>query len=590
MATSLPHMNNPVGYVRSNAGVYVKPGYPGLRYSDGDEIEERLLRHLSSIKDISDGSIELRAAITDWPSEYHFSPLRANLLRPFSFSGKRILELGCGCGAITRFLGESGAEVIAVEGSARRAAIAAARCRDLPNVRIYCDNIADFPVNGEFDVVTLIGVLEYSRLFLTGDDPVQRCLELAGNHLCTDGELYVAIENQLGLKYFNGCSEDHLGIPFFGIMDCYGESTPVTFGRKELDQRMEKAGLEQRDFFLPFPDYKLPTVILSESALAHPSLRIADLLCRINSRDYGRVSAVSFNESLAWRALTRNGLVSELANSFLVRACKRPFDNRTAWCARTYSAGRLPAFSTENVVSDKAGKLSVVKRRLFNNSVLPADSRFEHRTGIQQYVEGDLYVVNLQHAIATGAGFDDIVAWVRPWLAFLNESAYAGATLPGQYLDCIPINLVRDGDEMFHYIDAEWCAKSDIPLCWVAVRGLIISISACPSLKMAEEMSYRSFATKILTAAGLDISDADWSCLCDWEDALMTYCFGTTRDSMPFADMVSRKVLPWTTAPTCREMLSLSQEEIKRLKSTVSWRLTKPLRGFYNGVRRLFFT
>ena len=32
-----------------------------------------------------------------------------------------------------------------------------------------------------------------------------------------NGKLYIAIENRLGMKYFAGYNEDHIGKPFIGI-------------------------------------------------------------------------------------------------------------------------------------------------------------------------------------------------------------------------------------------------------------------------------------------------------------------------------------------------------------------------------------
>jgi 16S rRNA A1518/A1519 N6-dimethyltransferase RsmA/KsgA/DIM1 with predicted DNA glycosylase/AP lyase activity len=80
---------------------------------------------------------------------------------------------------MTRYLGETGATVIAVEGSLRRAEIAAERCRDLRNVSVYCDNLIQFEAEGHFDIVTLIGVLEYAPCFISSEDPVGACLAAA---------------------------------------------------------------------------------------------------------------------------------------------------------------------------------------------------------------------------------------------------------------------------------------------------------------------------------------------------------------------------------------------------------------------------
>ncbi len=195
-------------------------------YSDGDEVEERILAIMRSSLDRSSKSLELQKAITDWPTNYHFNSCRANLLRPVRHLLKgQILEIGAGAGAITRFLGECGAQVVAVEGSERRASIVASRCADLSNVSVIADDFAVFQTGARFDVVTLIGVLEYARLFFkvgTGD-PVDALIVKARGFLRPGGILIVAIENQLGLKYFAGCAEDHLGQAMVGIEDRYGD-------------------------------------------------------------------------------------------------------------------------------------------------------------------------------------------------------------------------------------------------------------------------------------------------------------------------------------------------------------------------------
>ena len=82
--------------------------------------------------------------------------------------------------------------------------VAAERCRGLSNVSLYCDNFENIIAPGQFDLITMIGTLEYAPLFIQGDDPVQTCLKNVCQNLTKDGVLVIAIENQLGLKYFNG--------------------------------------------------------------------------------------------------------------------------------------------------------------------------------------------------------------------------------------------------------------------------------------------------------------------------------------------------------------------------------------------------
>src|SRR5580658_7624147 len=106
-----------MNYVRdSQLNLFQRLDHGPFAYSDGVEVEGRLFDIVSRATDRSTFSSELITCITDWPSEYHLSRARHCLLRPLNIQpGSKVLELGCGCGAITRYLGEIGAEVVAVE-------------------------------------------------------------------------------------------------------------------------------------------------------------------------------------------------------------------------------------------------------------------------------------------------------------------------------------------------------------------------------------------------------------------------------------------------------------------------------------------
>src|SRR5215212_6822926 len=144
-------------------GVWMNPAHGSFDYSEGAKVERKTLEVLRKTRDLGLFSQELLEKISSWPTLYHFSPARHNLLRHLTFSRETsILELGAGCGAITRQLGETAGDVWAVEGGPVRAACTAARCRDLSNVRVFCSDFQDIDPGQQLDVVTLIGVLEYS--------------------------------------------------------------------------------------------------------------------------------------------------------------------------------------------------------------------------------------------------------------------------------------------------------------------------------------------------------------------------------------------------------------------------------------------
>ena len=592
----------------SNLRIWCRPNGNRWSYTDGDEEEDYLLQVVRNAKDVSSTSPELAASIRDWPSEYHLSPTRHNLLRCVDIGpGQRVFELGCGCGAMTRYLGETGATVIAVEGSLRRATIAAERCRDLANVSVYCDNLISFEAEGVADVVTLIGVLEYSPLFVDGVDPVLSCLEKARGLLAENGFLVLAIENQIGLKYFNGCAEDHTGVPYFGINDLYNAKTPITFGKREIEEKLRGAAFSAVSFFYPFPDYKLPEVILSESAFSQQGFRVPELLFRAFSRDYSGSVTRAFHEFLAWKPLERNGLMSDLANSFLVLAqkgctvAKQPRN----WLAKVYNTRRLPCFSTETAFYPDTKGVVVSKRLLFPD-VLRGDRNVSSQSLLhtlpleEDYVTGQLYATELQAIIARGGDLAAIVHWASPWVKRLVEAARPEAggamTLPGSMIDSVPGNLVRDdsGSGQLVDIDREWTMTTSVPLNWVLIRGVVNSLTACPVSPVFKGLSFKDAVTLILRPLGRAPSEDDFRVAIGLEDALQEQVSGTLTGKRSFHELLVGPVCSAVSHQTFhQEILALRQEvasasrEVSRIKATVSWRITKPLRFAWNLIRRL---
>jgi len=523
---------------RRNAGtrVWSRREFAGIAYSDGDEAERDLLALLKRARDVSTSSDELNIAIQDWVREAHLSPARCNLLRPLDFSRhRRVLELGAGCGAITRYLGEQGLEVDAVEGSLARAECVAERCRDLENVRVFADQITSFRADRRYDVVTLIGVLEYSRLFIESDDPVRSCLETARSHLADGGVLILAIENQLGLKYFNGCAEDHLGAAYSGLTDLYSLKTAVTFGKLELEAKLRASGFGHVDWSFPFPDYKLPTTVISARGLADREFIAGDMLLGEFARDYGGSILRSFDESSVWSALERNGLLGDLANSFLVVASlaqDNPLDDG-AWLAYRYSPQRLKPFAAQTRFARRHGGDIIVTKQVVDRPAegtpvgIDGDFRVEQRLGDQPYVRGRLLARDFMDAVARGYSARDLGQFLKPWIDYLAAHALGSPAdglstlrIPGKYLDCIPTNLIVDGRGRAHPIDLEFVVPGDIPLPWVVLRGTVHLASKGFGHRELGRSSFRAFLDEILPALGFgDVND--WTPYCDLEDSLI---------------------------------------------------------------------
>lgn len=450
-----------------------------FNYNDGDQVENRLQEIISQAEDVSDGSEELFSKAYNWPSVYHLSPARANLLRPLEniLRGKKVLELGSGCGAISRFLAEIGCDLTCVEGSPRRAAITSMRCRGLNNVSVFSDNFQDFACEERFDVVTLIGVLEYSRTFIQGTDPVAEALALARSFLKDDGTLLVAIENKLGLKYWAGAPEDHIGVPYYGLQSLYSEKSAVTFGRRELEGVLRDAKFSDIEFFYPFPDYKLPNLVLTEAALIQSPELLNNLLTTCFAPNQATPYLRTFSEGACYRALVENGLIGDLANSFLVIAKDgaKKFTDSSENIAYAYSQGRRKALGKEVNIC-RSGTEIIVKRRLLRPEEPP---NWMKVSPVEKLLPGEIYFNKLLPIVnRVGWGINDVVTWFLP--VYLNLLEISNKTadqplLPGMYIDATPFNFISDGGRG-DFFDLEWAPWPEIELDFVAFRGILYSL------------------------------------------------------------------------------------------------------------------
>ncbi|RCW67353.1 glycosyltransferase [Pseudorhodoferax soli] len=517
------------GYAHDPAAqVWARPGYGGIAYSDGDEVEQRIGSIVRNAGDLTVLSPELRAYCTDWPSLYHLTSARANILRPFhaTLHGAQVLEIGAGCGAITRYLGESGAHVLALEGSPRRAAIARARSRDLPNVDVVADSFEQFSTSQRFDVVTLIGVLEYANRFVAGESPAQVMLQRARALLKPQGRLIIAIENQLGLKYFAAAPEDHFGVPMYGLEDRYRADEAQTFGRAALQAMLHGAGFTQVQCMAPFPDYKLPMSIVTEEGFRAGDFDATAFAWQSARRDPQLPEVLAFSPELVWPVLGRNGLALDLANSFLFVAAQAPTAPDTAnVLAYHYSTDRAKLYCKETRFVRTDGNAIKLEYQRLSPGEHPASTHVQHTLAASAaYVHGEPLSLALLRTVSTdGWALQQVGAFLRDYLRIVADLAAgvevpedpwaADTQLPGVFFDLVPQNIiVEPRGQGFAVIDREWVLRDGISVGWLLFRTLLLlinSVSRFGRCTDADEWTRKNFILAALQSAGLHVDAHD---------------------------------------------------------------------------------
>nr|ANF28855.1 bifunctional glycosyltransferase methyltansferase [Franconibacter pulveris] len=510
-----------LGYFYDNSlNVWKREDYINIGYNDGDEAEERLAKIIRDAKDISLFSSELRNKCADWQTLYHLTSQRGNVLRPFAHLLKGdVLEIGAGCGAISRFLGENGGNILALEGSQRRASIAASRTRDLDNVQVVAERFDQFNPGRQFDAITLIGVLEYAPMFGNGESPEKDLLIQVRKLLKPGGFLFIAIENKLGLKYFAGAPEDHIRQSMYGIEGRYKSGEAKTWGYEELKQLLTETGYRYSDVLLPFPDYKLPTSIITPAGSITTGFDASTLAVQSVMSDPQLPAHLTFSLQNCFPEIFKNKLGVSLANSFIFAASidtEIPLNDSIL--AYHYSTQRKHQYAKETVFSQNSKNEIDVAYHFFQKEYREPDTNryVQIRKEGDKYFRGTLLGQQFINVLANeNWQFDDIIKLMKQWLSALEKfiknegdklefSCQVDFSLPAYFMDAIPQNIIitDEGPVLF---DIEWQGIDRIELGHLLFRGILLILNQAKVRPLVgqELITRKEFVQKVMTSLGL---------------------------------------------------------------------------------------
>ncbi len=473
-----------------------------IAYSDGVAIEAHIDNLVLSATDRSSAAAIAQDEYHEWPVRYHLCPERSNLFRHLNLDGLDILEMGAGMGGVSRHLAERAKSFFAVEGTEERFQVLKHRLADLSNWDGVVSNLEDFSTDRKFDVVCIIGVLEYSELYITtpdGSSPHKWLLNHATSFLKPGGVLILAIENQYGLKYWAGAPEDHTERMFDGICGYNPDKTARTFSRIGLGKMFNEVGLDAVEEFYPWPDYKIPEAVVSKRIVDSDPALAADIAADSVSRD-PKPSLQLFPTPLAIRQAINSGMIADISNSLLFVASsqtdsptyrqvlgKMLGDKEGAW---HYSLQRKhPTVTAFTIGSEHAP--SVVTKSLLKENLEVIDE------GLISWVKPApapvLIGPKLSHLLKQAAYFGGATEYEDLLVRYLRETLtqfeISSTQLRPEAYDAVPQNAILNADGLFQHFDLEWKLKQPMAKSWFLFRSVL---NEAPNAKILPSGSYPS--------------------------------------------------------------------------------------------------
>lgn len=519
--------------------------YPGEDYYCDGVVEDELLR---IVRDLS--PVEYARVIEEsksWPILYHLSPLRENIVDWIPMTKEqKVLEVGSGCGAITGALARKAGSVTCVDLSKKRSMINAYRHSECDNVTIHVGNFKDIEpdLDKDYDYICLIGVFEYGQGYIGGETPYEDFLKILQAHLKEGGRIIIAIENKLGMKYFAGCKEDHLGTYFSGIENYPDGGGVRTFSRKGLEKIFKACGVTESHFYYPYPDYKFMTTIYSDAYLPGKG-ELSN-----NLRNFDRDRMQLFDEKHAFDSVVEDGYFSVFANSYVavlgkgfdVKYAKYSNDRAREYCIRT------------EILRNEEGQACVRKYPMYPEAA-------EHVRGMavayesltERYAEGKLQInrciltdteeelyaefefvkgTPLSEILDECLNKNDMEGFHRYFKEYVERIGY-NSEYPVADFDLIFSNILVDG-ENWTLIDYEWTFGKQVDTKELAFRAVYCYL-------LEDEKRGKLELERILET--LDITLADTENYREQEMEFQRFVTGQRASMAQMRDMIGYRVM-----------------------------------------------
>lgn len=309
----------------------------------------------------------------DWSDRESMDSVKAAAMAPVAhlLDRARVLDAGCGLGAIARWMAWAGASVLGVDRVEERAAVARQRLEQVSGrgSGVAVGDLTALPVaTGSIHLVTCVGVLEWvpavaRNAYRQGRQTQVAVLREFARVLRADGVVVVAIENRFGLPYLLGRRDEHTGLRWVTALPrpiarlwcrVRGRRLAYTHSRAGMRRLARDAGLLVEEIYAVLPHYSCPTIMVASGRRWASAVAVARRVAPVAS---GR----SLPKRLAWRLALGplRWLTRRLAPSLVVVMRAAGSDPRAALCLPLAVVGPRGAGRSAHVIweNDAGGEV-----------------------------------------------------------------------------------------------------------------------------------------------------------------------------------------------------------------------------------------
>ena len=163
----------------------------------------------------------------------------------------------------------------------------------------------------KFDYIIIMEAMNRLKDFIkVGKSTLKQFLELSYNILNNSGIILFSVANKFSIKNFSGATYN--GGNSYDVLLGKEKSTAI-YSKNEIIKILNESKFEKYNFYYPFPDHKLPSIVYSDKYLPNDNNSKLAYLVYYNPND-----TIIFNEMEAIREIVKDGMLDYFSNSYLL--------------------------------------------------------------------------------------------------------------------------------------------------------------------------------------------------------------------------------------------------------------------------------